>query len=490
MVSIKKLDFRIKFLKRGGLRKHSPISGYFNVLLTLLPVFGLLQLPIAQASITTVTVNKIEGSPPYILLEDKLADSDTFLSIKLDGNTYISDADGNIKKVNSDGSTETTSVASITMPDKDVTFNVIKTFVPADGKKYSLNDESVIPLSARKSDNGDGNFTIAGNLTGIWRDKNGNEVKNLDDTLIPCSSPYTLTIMTTNDPSISTQYGNPNVTTYGNAVAKYTFNTVSQPTICFAKPNMDYADGKYAGPASQWDTTNGFVKQSIKPETYHTNFPTVGANNLYFDLDIAGVSDALTWNPVTVGGITATMSDITATSVRVTLTGPTATSAQIQTDTPGPIEKATLPARFELVGRNGSSAVVTYGFELNQWFINRGTKGSATSILTNWCKSAGYSISRVMDLTNATGQATAIGGTIPTPNQTPSPGNYGQRRIGGGLFSEWGALFKYSGANFMSSAFWTSDLNDKGTPFFVYGYYGDVGSYESDYGFYGICKDH
>ncbi|OCG12804.1 hypothetical protein A9G24_08370 [Gilliamella sp. App6-5] len=56
-----------------------------------------------------------------------------------------------------------------------------------------------------------------------------------------------------------------------------------------------------------------FKDKNINPASYALNFPTTGANGLYFDLIIYGDGDVdgLTWTPVTHEGITATVRPIT-----------------------------------------------------------------------------------------------------------------------------------------------------------------------------------
>ena len=210
---------------------------------------------------------------------------------------------------------------------------------------------------------------------------------------------------------------------------------------------MTYSKDRYAGPSSEWDVSYGFIPQSTNSSSYHRNFPTTGANNLYFDL-LIGNSGPLNWgDPITQGGITVTMTpDVTGETVRVTLTGPVAKPEQLVVNPSKQVDKPTLPQTFELVGRdNSGQAVVKYGFELKQWFVNRGDYYESTSNGNNhtlWCNNIGYRLSSIADLTNAV-YGDYIGAT------PSSPGNHYQRRIGAGLFTEWGAVSTYVGANFV-----------------------------------------
>jgi hypothetical protein len=118
-----------------------------------------------------------------------------------------------------------------------------------------------------------------------------------------------------------------------------------------------------------------------------------------------------------------------------------------------------LPATFELVGRDSrGNAVIKYGFELKQWFVNRGDywKGYATQ--NSWCSSIGYQMPRVRDLTNAQciGADSGCQGSV---GATPSSsGNHYQRRIDSGFFTEWGRVDSYTGARFFNDIYWTSDV--------------------------------
>ncbi|MCX8675104.1 hypothetical protein J3U16_07340, partial [Gilliamella sp. B3023] len=156
---------------------------------------------------------------------------------------------------------------------------------------------------------------------------------------------------------------------------------------------------------------------------------------------IRGVSQPLSWSPVSLGGITVTMSNPTATNVRVTLTGPSASLS--------------LPQTFELVGRDTNGApVVKYGFTLKQWFFNSPARTNYSSALS-WCNSIGRRLPRVEDLTNAVRTDAVV------PSATPSSrGNYFMRHIGSGFLAEWGRMPDYSGAGFNNYYvwYWTSDL--------------------------------
>ncbi|WP_141674983.1 hypothetical protein [Gilliamella sp. Bif1-4] len=260
--------------------------------------------------------------------------------------------------------------------------------------------------------------------------------------------------------------------------------------INYARPNLERGVGIYAGPADIWNLKKGFLVQSINPESYNQNFPTTGAHNLYFDLLITGIEpEELTWEPVTLGGITATVTNVVAKDwwlpyedwgvvARVKLTGP---EARTQRNNPKPsqIAKPQLPQTFELVGRDIYGVeVVKYGFVLRQWFVNRGRRWSIYSDHLAWCNSLGYRMPRVRDLTNANYNNL---GAAPS-----SSDNHYKRHIGAGFFTEWGTMSNYTDAGFVSTGYWTSDATGS-YQFPVDSRYGFVFSLSASDSRYGLC---
>ena len=239
------------------------------------------------------------------------------------------------------------------------------------------------PFNFWGDDDGDGQgqgingISATGSLNLSIVDRNGQAVTR-NTVLEPCKAPYKLTLSNT-EGTLKTLYGVPNESRFNANNVTYYINPKASPAICFAKPNLKYGSTDewnfdFRGPASIWDPKKGFLTQTAKPSSYGLNFPTTGADNLYFDLDISGNDQVLHWAPVSHSGITATMTNSTKTSVRVTLTSDFDTESQLSLDDPGNIDKPSLPQVFELVGRDSpdGNVVVKYGFELKQWFINRG----------------------------------------------------------------------------------------------------------------------
>ncbi|MCX8596211.1 hypothetical protein, partial [Gilliamella sp. B3493] len=176
-------------------------------------------------------------------------------------------------------------------------------------------------------DDGDSGVSATGRLSLSIVDKNNQSVSR-NSVLTICNAPYRIKLSST-DGTLSTRYGFPNRSTFSARSETYYVNPKASPVVCFARPNLlygklgdwpSYPSWDFAGPSSMWDPAKGFLTQETDPLYYGQNFPTTGANGLYFDLLISGSSQPLSWSPVSQGGITVTMSNPTATSVRVTLT--------------------------------------------------------------------------------------------------------------------------------------------------------------------------
>ena len=431
-------------------------------------------LPFSSHALTSQTTrNAIQGSAPYLTFDGgrtRVVDTNGLLGITLsDGTQYTP------------SSNPSSSTTPIVLPATSQSFADISMFVPTNTNSVALISLIGPPNNYWGDDDGDSGVTATGRLSLSIVDKNNRPVsRNTVLTTCTDSAPYKVTLSST-DGTLSTRYGFPNRSTFSARSETYYVNPKAAPVVCFARPNLTEGTGNYAGPASMWNPRNGFIPQSTGPSSYGRNFPTTGANGLYFDLDISGVSQPLSWSPVSQGGITATMSNPTATSVRVTLTGPYATTSQHNSDNPRRISKPTLPQTFELVGRdNNGTPVIKYGFTLKQWFVNRGNVYDTNhSRVLSWCNSIGYRLSRVRDLTNA------VRTDVVVPSATPSsPNNRYMRHIGSGFFTEWGDMSGYSGVGFDKYWYWTSDPKDS-SHFFVQANNGDAFWYYY-YG-YGLC---
>ena len=398
------------------------------------------------------TANQIQGTPPYLTFDG--------------GRTRAVDVNGLLGITLSDGTqyTPLTNTSSdsrpIVLPVAGQSFADISMFVPTDTNSVALSSLIGPPNNYWGDDDGDSGVTATGRLSLSIVDKRGQSVSR-NSVLTTCNSPYKVTLSST-DGTLSTRYGFPNRSDFRDSNVTYYVNPKASPVVCFARPNLRYGklneagiSHDFRGPSSMWDPYKGFIPQSTDPSLYGRNFPTTGGNGLYFDLDISGSSQPLSWSPVSLGGITVTMSNSTDTSVRVTLTGPFPTD--LSSNNPSRIEKPTLPQTFELVGRDGQgNPVVKYGFTLKQWFVGRGTWMGAYSSYhgPSWCNSLGYRVPDVKDLTNAScpkNDSNCRRSVGATPR---SQGNHYQRHIGAGFFTEWGDM-GYSG--FLRGIYWTHD---------------------------------
>ncbi|MCX8670239.1 hypothetical protein J3U22_01200 [Gilliamella sp. B2865] len=446
-------------------------------------------LPFSGHALTSQTTrNAIQGSAPYLTFDG--------------GRTRAVDANGLLGITLSDGtrytpSTNTSSSsAPISLPVEGQSFADIRMFVPTDTTSVALSSLIGPPNNYWGDDDGDSGVTANGRLSLSIVDKNNQSVSR-NSVLTICNAPYRIKLSST-DGTLSTRYGVPNRSTFSARNVTYYVNPKASPVVCFARPNLlpgkrgDHApfpSWDFAGLSSMWDPAKGFLTQETDPSRYGQNFPTTGLNGLYFDLDISGSSQPLSWSPVSLGGITVTMSNSTATSVRVTLTGPYATPSQQNSSYPSPISKPTLPQTFELVGRDtNGTPVVRYGFTLKQWFVHRGPNYYNYPNTLSWCNSLGYRMPSVKDLTNSFCPLDSVNYSLcrGSVGATPSSSdNYYQRNIGAGFFTEWGRMSDYSGVGFHNRWYWTRDSNDSGQ-FIVSSYIGVTFSNNSDN--HGLCS--
>ncbi|MCO6540580.1 MAG: hypothetical protein J6569_10695, partial [Gilliamella sp.] len=397
--------------------------------------------------------------------------TEDLLGIKLsDGRTFTS-------QNNSSSPT-----APIKLPNVGDTFADVEMIVPPSSDSININD--LVTQGKWRDDDGDGQgaggVTALGSISLAITDKDGNTI-NRSDALDICNAPYKVTLSSTGG-NLATQYGEPRSSTFSGGTAEYYITLPSPPVICAVRPNLllggttglGWDDPRFAGPANIWDPVKGFLVQSTNPSSYGLNFPTTGSDGLYFDLLIAGVdASQLSWTVTTRGDITATVSwvrprsgsfmdpswgsivqydswirDKSKNVTRVTLNGPEARS-QWSNSNPSQITVPSLPQTFELIGRDRSGNEVRYGFELRQWFVNRGGQLKTYSDQLAWCNSLGYRMPRVRDLTNS---------NYNNLGATPSSSvNYYMRYIGAGFFTEWGLMNYYADAGFIYYNWWTSD---------------------------------
>ncbi|NUF49438.1 hypothetical protein [Gilliamella sp. ESL0250] len=465
----------------------SLVSSKFPLTLALLLSYSL-----NTQALSATTTNIIQGSAPYLTFDGgrtKARTTEGLLSITLpDGRTFTPSTNiSNTKK-------------PIVLPNATDTLANIGMFVPTSINSIGLERLIDAPYNYWGDDDGDGQeengVTATGSISVSFMDRD-NQIVDRNDTLDICRAPYKVVLSNT-DGMFSSKYGVPNTNTFSTKTTTYYISPNIPPKICYAKPELKYGQnnlgtGSHAGPENIWNPSKGFLVQSTLPTSYDRNFPTTGADGLFFDLVIGGAFDQLAWPTVTHGGITATMTPkANSNTIRVVLTGPTATEAEQQADNPSQITKPTLPQTFELVGYDISGReALRYGFVLSKWFISRGNKNRTISNQTNWCTSIGYRLIKVNDVTNAIctnkGSGDTCQGAIGA--KPSSSNNVYQRQIGAGLFSEWGKMTSYTNSGFVSkskSNYWTSDVIGL-RQFYVSSLFGSVYSNPSTYLQYGLC---
>jgi hypothetical protein len=424
-----------------------------RIVAALSSIFLLFSAFSSQALTPQTTRNVINGSAPYLTFDGgftRATNSDELLSITLPGGTRI---------MPSTNPSNASNPIELQYPNKR--FTDIGMYVPPNTRSVALSTLVASPYNYWGDDDGDGQgsggISATGSLTLSIVDKAGHAVDRRD-ILTHCKAPYKITLSSTSG-TLSTRYGFPKSRNFTpNSVIYYIKPTGG--SVCSAMPYLwhgsndepGWPNTEFAGPGHIWNPNMGFITQSTEPSHYHLNFPTTGAHGLFFVLDITGSREPLTWAPVTHSGITATMrSDPSGASVLVTLTGPNGSTA-------GHLPRPSLPATFELVGRDSRGREVTkYGFVLKQWFVGRDNNYYNYYESLSWCNNIGYHMPRVRDLTNSQCLTPDCQGAI-SASPHSSGENY-QRNINAGLLAEWGILRFYD-TNIIGgsgSYFWTSD---------------------------------
>ena len=438
-------------------------SCFFRLIFLALLFISLLLTSYHSQALTSNTSNVIHGNAPYLTFDD--------------GHTRVTDTYSLLWITLSDGTKFTPSMndsssSPIELPNSGESFADIGMLVPTDSNSIALNSLISAPNHYWGDDDGDGQgsdgIIVTGNLNLTITDKDNQPVSRTA-VLDICKAPYKITL-TSSDGTLSTGYGVPKSSYFNASNVTYHVNPKLIPKVCFAKPSIEHSSNDetiivagnlltpdFRGPSTIWADKKGFITQSTNLSSYGLNFPTTGANNLYFDLIIVG-SGPLNWAPVTRSGITATMMpDSTGTKVKVTLTGPFAEPRQWYSNNPSNIKtisRPILPQTFELVGRDSSgNDIVKYGFKLKQWFVSRGDGMATPRDHELWCENIGYRMPGVKDLTNA--KRDEIAGATPW-----STGSNYQRQIGAGLFTEWGSMSNYNDAEFKYVYFyWVKEVH-------------------------------
>ncbi|MCX8586639.1 MULTISPECIES: hypothetical protein, partial [unclassified Gilliamella] len=198
-------------------------------------------LPFSSHALTSQTTrNAIQGSAPYLTFDG--------------GRTRAVDANGLLGITLSDGTNYTPSTnpssssRPIVLPVVGQSFADISMFVPTDTNSVALSTLIGPPNNYWGDDDGDSGVSATGRLSLSIVDKNGQSVSR-NSVLTICKAPYRVTLSSTNG-TLSTRYGFPNRSTFSARSETYYVNPKASPVVCFAKPNLTYGTGDYAGPAS------------------------------------------------------------------------------------------------------------------------------------------------------------------------------------------------------------------------------------------------
>lgn len=408
-------------------------------------------------ALSAITTQTIHGNAPYLTFDGgstQVSSMDEILSIKLsDGVNYIK------YTKNNNPSSESNPILTLV---PDVKLKDIETYIPKGNMTSTLTD--IVSDNDFWGDLDGDNFIMAtGNLTLKARDIDGKEI-NANDQLDYCYAPYRITL-TSDGGTLSTQYGMPRSTTFtGGSAIYYIKPKVVRPYTCFAQPNLEgngIMDSRMRGPDYQWSDIHGFKPQDIN--TPSSNFPTTGANGLYFNLVIAGaLGRDVTYNKfpsnssINLNITEGSQSDI----AKIELNGPSESNKNQTVNA--------VPTTFQIFA-NGQ---LIYSFRIQKWFMAKVGASGGNQAAQNYCRSNGYRITDITDLTNAN----AFSWTGGLQNQ----GNRYQRRIGGGVFAEWGITNRsyYSHSDFVSDGvlnYWTAQLRSAGIYYVVNERNGGIG---------------
>ncbi|MDF7670253.1 hypothetical protein PT276_03380 [Orbaceae bacterium ESL0721] len=420
------------------------------------PLF--LSFPALAATSTLTTKGIVTGTAPYLTFDNgqtKATDTAALLTIKLsDGRVY--------------GQTNNTSTPTnpIMLPVEGQTLADVQMFMPLDRKTVSLSELIAAPNNYWGDDNGDGKgvngIAASGSLTLKIQDSTG-RVLDRNDTISLCDgATYYKVDLSGTAGSLQTKYGIPNKTDFAASNITYYIKPkpTSKPYVCNAQPNLNNSGGTHNGPITEWDPAKGFKVQRVN--TPSSNFPTMGAHGLFFNLTIAGdVWQNMSYDksPASSGIDISIGNGGSANVAKVMLNGPRYNTNNATT---------AVPTTFTIYSDKAKTNKV-YSFTIGKWFI--ATPMTDNTYNEDYCLEhygSKYRVPNITEYTNANGNFWE-GGLAGQPN------NY-QRRIGGGLFAEWGDMrnnLVYTSSDFDFDAegygtYWASEKYNDKWQYFVY----------------------
>ncbi|MBC9130808.1 hypothetical protein FcAc13_05735 [Frischella sp. Ac13] len=408
--------------------------------------------------ISATSLKSIQGSAPYIIFEGKiLQDLNPLLAV-----TLPLPPNGDITTLNID--TESSAQNPIILA-SEIKVSDIKTFVKLPPENYDypkIPIKKITNLSFVDKDE-DVIMYISNNdyLMTTWYDNEGLSLvssihANPDMKLDPCMAPFHLNVYAYGT-SFQTEYGNPSIKGYPFTTHNYYFSpqVPSGVKFCYAQPNLNNQDNV---DTDSWKKNKGFVTyDKNNPEN---NFPTTGANNLFFDIKLAGltVDDIIRINgtnvtPISGNGISLVLSKKDG-KLRVTLKGPTYTSTNTSFN----------PATFKLYADNAKNTAF-YSFKIQRWYIGFENASNDYSETLTRCQKLKYDIPDVRDFTNSNREKDRNGIQIDWKNGISGVKEVYRRKISykqsdgqwmGGLFSEWGTVTN----QYYKDSDWSNDTTD------------------------------
>ena len=400
-------------------------------MLFVLIVVVLQSISFSNYALTTKTTNIIQGSAPYLTLDDgvsKITSTEELLAIKLPNGTVI---------------TPQNDVSSITnpieLPDKNNTYASVQTIVPlpiSGNNQFpviNMTDLLAAPYNYFADDDGDGfddsdliTATATGDIKIKWEARNPavadinaknafiditSKVKSHPDAIPDlCDGVHKITI-SASDSELTTPYGDPNTNHFQEGSHSYYLTPKLDPKVCYAQPNLypdnaslggrDYEIDGILWDAAQVESVNdygvyrGYPSKGIKVlratnsgnyqgETSITknNFPTTGSHGLYFYLLLGGITPeaVLAANGSTVqsiegGNVSLSLSVSKTTEWEHGEHGPSPyglAEPAIKVTLVGPrynsADKSFRPMTFRLYADSNKSTLI-YEFKLMRWFI-------------------------------------------------------------------------------------------------------------------------
>lgn len=482
LISLRSLLFNCKVQLFYTPCKHLlSLIKFFSSRLTLFTCIYLL-LPANSAIALSATTNKvIHGSAPYLTFDGGITKHESlveFLGITLSNNkSYI--PQGTSKVLYPSGVIDISSeINPIELPNKADTFESVQTIVPvASYPRIDLTDLVGEPFNYLKDDDGDKPISVTGSITIKWQNRKGeditDEVKAYSNKLLNiCDAPYKITLSATNG-NVSTQYGIPYKShLFGASHSFYIKPKIDNPIVCFVQPNLyKQADDELA---TDWVKNRGFKVQPFTRPT--NNFPTTGANKLFFYLLLGGITpeQVIAVNGKTVRG--------TGTGVILKLSAATTQNwdgrypnidkaLKIELIGPNQLSLNTnfTPSEFKLYS-DSIGGHLLYNFKIERWYIAR-PGGVDYTNAKKFCRDLGngYRVPDINDYTNAMRSDTNFNWTVGIPGRNV---NHYQRRLSyrngsrwiGGIFNEWGFTFRginnYPGTDWDNYNYWAFQSRD------------------------------